>query len=326
MYILIGLSMVLTAALLVAVGTSITLTLLWPILRRLAKQLRPRSESRFWLLVGLAPALMGISTALLVAAPGYLRFEPRDTHEQITVRMCLLAAFSLLLFLISVTRSAWVLLKTRRVSDCLRRSGRPLSVGELPYEAFEVPAASGISIVMGIRNPTLFFSRAVLDSLSAPEFEAVLRHEQAHVKAGDNAVSLLLEGGFLLSANPLFANLVRPRWLESTEMAADGAAVRDEKDAFEMLAALVKVARLREGTSIVAGLGCSFVPPERQSRLRRRIEQLRIIADGNSGATEAPGRGLAFGFAAVAFLATATAMLPSAMVWAHRVLETLLMK
>jgi beta-lactamase regulating signal transducer with metallopeptidase domain len=222
--------------------------------------------------------MVGACTALLVVAPGYLRYEPRNSGEHIGPILGTLAVLSASMIGFGLWRSVTVLVKATRLSGELKARARKLRMpGEL--EAYELPEQSRVSTVVGVVRPTMFFSTAVLKALNEAELDSVLRHEKAHVRSGDNSTALALDFASRLTLNPVFARTVRAHWVEAAEIAADLDAVHNKEQALDLLSALVKVSKLR-GNAAVGALGCSFVPKATKSHLRRRIESLQALADG----------------------------------------------
>lgn len=108
----------------------------------------------------------------------------------------------------------------------------------------------------GFRIPRVYVSEGLLDLLTLPEIEAVLRHEARHIQQGDPLrlflVNLL---SVLLSPFPAIST-----WIERTrirmELAADEAAL-EALPVTTLASALLKVSRAFSGSSqssVVAGL------------------------------------------------------------------------
>jgi beta-lactamase regulating signal transducer with metallopeptidase domain len=269
---------VLAGAMLTSLVTSMALTVGWNWLIRIASGLGAKAERRFWVGVGILPAVAGACAALLVVVPGYLKYEPRDSGEHIGAMLASLAVLSAAMIGVGLWRSVAVLVKAARLCGELKSHARKLNLpGEL--EAYELPEQSRVSTVVGVTRPTMFFSKAVLTALNEAELDSVLRHEKAHVRSGDNSTALVLDFASRLTMNPVFARAVRSHWMEAAEIAADLDAVRNTDEALDLLSALVKVAKLK-GNAAVGALGCSFVPKVTKSHLRRRIESLQALADG----------------------------------------------
>jgi beta-lactamase regulating signal transducer with metallopeptidase domain len=321
MYLLIGISMVLTAAMLASLATSFGLTAGWSLLTRIASELGAKAESRFWMGVGLLPVAVGACFGFLVVGPGYIRYEPHNTGEQIGPVLAGLAMLSAAMVAVALWRCGAVLVRAARLSGELKVRARRVAMESIEHEVFELPEDSRVSTVVGVVRPTIFFSKAVLKSLDEAELKLVLRHELAHVRAGDNGTALMLDFARRLTANPVFMRAVRSHWMEAAEIAADCEAVRSREEAVDLLSALLKVARLR-GSSAIGALGCSFVPKASKSHLRRRIESLQAMADGREIATG--GLSVAFKSGLIALAVTLLVVAQSLAGHAHASMELLM--
>src|ERR1700676_917363 len=94
-------------------------------------------------------------------------------------------------------------------------------------------------ITAGICRPKVWLSRAAGVVLTERELQSALRHEAAHVRRRDNLRKLVLR----LVAFPGMAEL-DSAWRETTEMAADDAAVSSIPESLDLAAAVIKLSRL----------------------------------------------------------------------------------
>lgn len=280
MYTLIGISMVITAAMLSSFAFSAGLTALGALLKHVARKLSAAAESRFWFTVGLAPAMTGLWVALLIAIPSYIIHEPRHTNERIGIPLLVLTVIALALFAGSLVGCAIVVIKAWKVSSLLRKHSRRLDLPGVNNEIYELPESSGTFTVVGVFRPAMFVSRAVLDALDPVELASVLQHELAHMRSQHNGLTLALRFATQLSGNPFFIRMVHNQWVQAIELEADAAAIHSPEDALELGSALVKVARLSVAPSMAAGAGCNFVDSSCNSGLSRRIVYLRAAAAG----------------------------------------------
>ncbi len=316
--------MVLAGAMLTVLLISFGLTLVWPLLVRSAREFQPANESRFWLAIGVAPALVGWMVSLAFVAPGYVLFEPRHTGERISVTLAMVAGVAVLVLAGALGRSAVLFYRSAKLVRTLQRTGMRLKLEGVSSAAYQVPIASRLTTVVGLRQPTMFFSRAVIEALHRSELGAVVRHEQAHVSSRDNLASFFLEIAGWLSGNLIFLRLARAQWVEATEIAADDRAAQSPDDALSLMSALLKVGRLRDASPVAAGVGCSFLPKATKQQLKRRIEHLKAIADGEPRQRQHQSPVLV-PLAGCIVVITFASMLaaPELMSWAHSVLEVL---
>lgn len=161
----------------------------------------------------------------------------------------------------------------------------------------------------GLRKPRIVIADSLRAALTRRERHAVLRHEIAHVRAGDLWWNPVFEALLLLHW-PGTARRLRRLWRRAMEEQADCHVVRQTGDALTLAEALLKITRLQS----------AFHPPMPASMLRAdgvdaaaRIRRLLDPVD------YAPGR---INWPAVALLILAAVLCLSP--WLHHELETLL--
>ncbi len=324
MYFLIGLAMAMTAALVAALALSACLTLAWPLLKLAARRMTAPNETRFWFAIGVAPALAGVAAAVLIAMPSYLIHEERGTGEVISRLLACALAFGLLLIAAAVVNAALTLYLGVRLTAALRGCAGKRQLGG--FEAYELPGTTGTFAVVGLVRPAMFVSGAVLRELNETELRSVVRHEQAHVAARHNMLSLLLKTAGYVCGNPLFGWLARRQWVEAIELEADQAAIAVPGDALDLSSALIKITRLDPCEPRAARAGCSFAPFRSGSRLKRRIERLRYAAEGKSVPVQAGHRVIRLAGASILLSLTGVLAWCAPAIWfhAHEMLEALM--
>jgi Zn-dependent protease with chaperone function len=188
----------------------------------------------------LLPAAAAVAITLFVLGPGYFEHEQRGELEGASYALLLLAAGGTFLLLESAARIARAL----RPTSALRRSwiaqGERLDMPAAGMPAFALDLAFPLVAVLGVLRPRLFISRAVLRGCTGAEFAAILEHERAHVRGGDNIVRLLMEASPDLLASTRLQPVIADAWHAAVEHRADDAAARK----LDLASALVKVARL----------------------------------------------------------------------------------
>ncbi len=92
--------------------------------------------------------------------------------------------------------------------------------------------------LVGIRTPRVLVSDIAAALLSHDELRVAVRHEVEHLRSRDN----LKKVGFSCTPFPGMAGL-ETAWQEAAELAADRAAVSSRKEALDLAAALIKLAR-----------------------------------------------------------------------------------
>src|SRR5262245_54843170 len=128
----------------VAFGLCVALVAFGALSALLSLALRPivgRAAAGSWS----SEALLGLrfvptlGAALAVAGllvPAFLRFEPRDGHEQIEWGLAIAAAATLLVLGAGVVRGALALRASRRLRDTLARGAKPIVLAGAPAPAF----------------------------------------------------------------------------------------------------------------------------------------------------------------------------------------------
>jgi len=240
------------------------------------------------------------TAALMTAAltvPSFLLLEPRATDEAVGAVSLALGACGLSLGLVGIMNAAIVLRRASRVVNQWTRGARPAeSAGSVPV--LTISPASPALIATGILRPRILLSSAAEMQLSGGELQAALNHELAHVRRADNLKKLLLR----LVAFPGMAGL-EAAWLETTEMAADDAAVATICDALDLAAALIKLSRMVPDTA-TTDLTAAFVHGP-ASAVYARVERLLAWSKEHNPAAEKHSRsyGLTLSLAALSAIA-----------------------
>ncbi len=132
---------------------------------------------------------------------------------------------------------------------------RPIELNANSAVAFQSQRESPPLLIVGILHPKILVSESTVGLLTHDELRIALKHEQEHMKSRDNLKRLILT----FCPFPGMARLEKA-WSQASELAADDAAVSNERDALDLAGALVKVSRLLPvkaaptcGTAFVAG-------------------------------------------------------------------------
>lgn len=254
-----------------------------------------------------------ITAALITASltvPSFLLLEPHVTDEPVGAVSLTLSACGLILGLVGIMNAAIVLRRASRVVAEWTRGARPdESLSSVPVLTIS-PASPAMSAT-GIFRPKILLSSAAELRLTRSELQAALNHELAHVRHADNLKKLLMRFvGF-----PGMSGL-EAAWLETTEMAADDAAVATTYDALDLAAALIKLSRM-----VPEAASPDLMAPlvdGRASAVYTRVERLLAWSEEHSAATQKyPQRyGLFLGLAAT-FAVIATFALNYSQLLAH---------
>ena len=329
---------------------AIAMNWLAPWLLQLAERRAPSSAARLLLAARLFPSVASILVVTGVCIPSYLWLEPEAAVEQVGVACLAAALLSTGIWAVSAARGLRAIVLSVRYQRHCRRLGRETRLaGE---KTRVIDGAGGLFALAGILRPHLVISRAVLQTLSAEELEAALRHERAHSLSRDNLKRLLL----LLAPDVLpwgrlvaCTRVVNPRkvapignrragwqstpphlpglqsleggWAKFIELSADDRAVGgDAGRSVSLAAALVQVARL--GVNMEASpLMNSLVADGRD--LEARVNRLLGAAQSEENTRQGTPA-----FIAASLLGAGTLLLasmgPATLQAAHRLLEHLI--
>jgi Zn-dependent protease with chaperone function len=238
----------------------------------------------------------GLMTAALTV-PSFLLLEPRATDEPVGAVSLALGACGLTLGLVGIMNAAMVLRRASRVVNEWTRGARPAeSASAVPV--LTISSAAPAMTATGILRPRILLSSAAEMQLSGGELQAALNHELAHVRRADNLKKLLMR----LVAFPGMLRL-EAAWLETTEMAADDAAVATTCDALDLAAALIKLARMVPDTA-ATDLTAAFVHGP-ASAVYARVERLLAWSKEHNPAAEKHSRSYGLTLSVATFSAIA---------------------
>ena len=267
---------------------------------RRSAHMRPCVAARlvFWL--RLLPATAAGFFVAGLCAPSYFLLEPEGTTERIGP-VCLIAA----LFGFAVCGSGLV----RGALAALRSAAYLRTCQETDAPVF---------LLAGVFPSRLIVSPRVREALTPDEFEAALRHEDAHGRARDNVKRLLI----VISPDVLpFVrgfHALDACWHRLAEWAADDSAVEGSPErALALASALVRFERMRAGVPFLP-LGTSLLSDA--EHFRARVE--RLIGDGDGRSNDQSPRML-FPATACIVVAALLAFERPMLHTVHRLLEAL---
>jgi Zn-dependent protease with chaperone function len=201
--------------------------------------------ARFLFFLRVLPAVFAAVLVLGLGVPSYVWLEPRTTVESVSFACCAAAILGAAIWCISIARVVHATLRSSRYARQSKQVGR-----ELRREVAAVPATvlkvdTPLIALTGVFRPRVLVSSSVLGALTPDQFDAALKHENAHRISRDNLkrfVFLLAPGIFLLMAD---LGALERAWSRFSEWAADDEATRGDARLSLLLAgALVRVARM----------------------------------------------------------------------------------
>jgi hypothetical protein len=298
---------------------AIAVNWLAPLLLQVAERRAPGSAARMLLASRLFPSVASILVVAGVCVPSYLWLEPEATVEHVGVACLAAALLSAAMWAVSSGRGLRaIILSARYTRHCRKLGSETRLAGE---KTRVIDNAGGLFALAGILRPHLVISRAVLQTLSAEELQAALRHERAHSSSRDNLKRLLLLlAPDVLPGRPFGLQSLERGWAKFTEWAADDRAAGGDPDrSVSLAAALVQVARL--GAADAAPLMTSLVADGRD--LEARVNRLLGAAQCEENTRQGTPAFIAASLLGAGTLLVAS-MGPATLQSAHRLLEHLI--
>jgi Zn-dependent protease with chaperone function len=240
----------------------------WLLARGMMRRERALSGSAL-LAIRLLPTTASVLFVTTVFLPAHWRFELAATEETFGIVLTLLAALGFGLLGQSAWRATCAGRAGHRFNALTRLSAKPLAEG-----AFEVGGGPGVSLV-GILRPRIVVSSEARASLTPAELAVAISHEVAHRRSHDNLKRFAMSCAPDLFAWFPVARALEARWQAAAECQADDHAVMgDENRALVLASALVRVARLSSGPTVVrqSPVWSAFhVPTLLETRVRRLV-------------------------------------------------------
>ena len=189
------------------------------------------------------PLLVAAAVTAAFTVPSFLLLEPRAIDEPMGSIPLILGIGGAVLGIFGIANAGLALRRASRTVSTWSSGAQPVeSCAPVPVLRISGSGQTGAFPAMtaaGIVRPKVLVSGFAESLLTAGELQSALNHEVAHVCHRDNLKKLLLR----FVAFPGMAGL-EAAWLESTEMAADDAAVANAGEALDLAAALIKLSRL----------------------------------------------------------------------------------
>jgi beta-lactamase regulating signal transducer with metallopeptidase domain len=217
--------------------------LAWPTVRQRARRLAPGARARVLAAWRLLPAAAGGAWTLVLAG-AFARYEPRDTTEVPGMLLLAAAGSTLLLGAHALARFARAAYSSYRCAQVLRACGRRVERAD-GTRVWLVDTEYPVAAVTGVFRTRLMVSTRILAECTPGEVDAVLRHEQAHVRRRDN----LVRAAILALPNPLSLmrtgrEMAGDLSAAAEESADDAAAGQEAASRTAMASALVRVAKM----------------------------------------------------------------------------------
>lgn len=231
-----GIAVCLSLFALLYVSLSLVACGLWRRIWRCSRELPARRGANLLFTWRMFPLAAAAAITLVFAVPSFLWLEPRAIDEPVGAVSLGLSFCGLMLLLVGAANAARALVRASRTvarwqsGASVERSGSLL----LMRVSQSLPTLAAA----GILRPKVLLSQQAEFVLTPKEMQTALRHELAHVRRLDNLRKLLM----CFAVFPGMAEL-EASWRETSEMAADDAAVSSASEALDLAAALIKLSR-----------------------------------------------------------------------------------
>jgi Zn-dependent protease with chaperone function len=290
-FFVLGISIVLALMLVVNSLASVLAGLVWRLSRRRINRWAPANKAEALFLLRALPAFFGAVCVLLLFAPAYLTHEPRDGHEDVSIKLAVVAGLAGIGIAVALVRGIAAWRATSRLAADWLRHAQPISIEKINIPAYEIEHRFPLIAVVGSLRPRLFIAKQVLQTLSSDELCAALEHEAGHIMARDN-----LKRGLMRACRDVlmivpFGQRIDRAWVDASEAAADEYAARGRrKTGLDLASAMVKIARMiPAGTRPTMMAGAFLIGDDDKIGFKRRIR--RLIQLANSPAIEVNPKG-----------------------------------
>ncbi len=216
------------------------LSLLVEMVWRLLRPLHVAQQSVATILFGLRilPLVASLIITFVLVVPSLQLMEPLPVGDSMGAIPLVLSVCALLLIAYGFFRAIAAQTRTTRAVTCWLEGAHPLKDAD-SSNTFQSRRESPPLIVVGVRHPRVLVSESTVDLLTPDELRMALKHEHEHMKSRDNLKRLIL----VFCPFPGMAKL-ESAWSQAAELAADDAAVSNQREALDLAAALVKLSRL----------------------------------------------------------------------------------
>ncbi len=297
-----------------------------PAALRVAQHSKPGFAAKFLFLFRMFPFALTLLVVLGFCIPSYLWLEPLSSGEKVGFACLSAAAMGLIVWMLSVFRVGFSLLRTSRYMTSCQRDGQEVTVEDEASPVLVLKRDAPVMAVAGLVRPRLIVSRGVLHKLTPEQRAAAFRHEQAHQTSRDNLKRFLC----LLAPDALpfisgFKKIER-QWARYTEWAADDHAVAgDSQRALSLAAALVSVAKMgvdHQPAFLLSSLYCPLVAEDEDLAVRvDRLLREQQYAEKPLAPLVQVGRNVAL---VAGSLVIAALVWPESLGSVHRILEKLI--
>jgi beta-lactamase regulating signal transducer with metallopeptidase domain len=237
MFALRGIAVALDCFMLLYCSLSVLVATAWRPLKPL--HVAQRSIASILFGMRILPLLASVIITFALVVPSLQLTKPLLIDESMGAIPRALVVCALLLIAGGFFRAIAAQTRTTRAVTCWLEGAHPLKVDANSTATFQSRRESPPLIVVGVRHPRVLVSESTVSLLTPDELRMALKHEQEHMKSLDNLKRLIL----VFCPFPGMTKL-ESAWSQAAELAADDAAVSNQREALDLAAALVKLSRL----------------------------------------------------------------------------------
>ncbi len=237
MFALRGIAVALDCFMLLYCSLSVLVATAWRPLKPL--HVAQRSIASILFGMRILPLLASLIITFALVVPSLQLTKPLLSDESMGAIPRALVVCALLLIAAGFFRAIAAQTRTTRAVTCWLEGAHPLKVDANSTATFKSRRESPPLIVVGVRHPRVLVSESTVSLLTPDELRMALKHEQEHMKSRDNLKRLIL----VFCPFPGMTKL-ESAWSQAGELAADDAAVSNQREALDLAAALVKLSRL----------------------------------------------------------------------------------
>ncbi len=277
MFILLGISILLASVLTFNSLASLCTATFWRLVRQFTNGWSATARAKIPFSLRVLPAALGLSGAIFLLAPAYIKLEPRATPERVSLKLALIALAAAGGIGLALIRGFAAWSATARLRQDWLAHGERVSLAGVVIPVYRINHPFPVIAIVGILRPRLFIGHRVFESLTPDEISAAVEHEHGHLLAHDN-----LKRGLLRFCHDALLMIPSGRvldraWAEDSESAADEHAAQIGRHvALDLASALVKISRMiPPGATPLMPAGSFFVREERcgvKTRVRRLIQ------------------------------------------------------
>ena len=282
MFLILGLSILLVTLLVLNNAASLLTVLLWRMFGKRINRWSARSAAQTLFLLRTLPSALSIGGVLFLFAPAYLRHESRVNHEDVSIKLGILAVISMIGIAVALARGIATWLATRRLTAEWLNNSKPIHISSVTVPVYQVDHSFPLIAVVGAFRPRLFVATQIFESLTPAELTAALEHEKGHILAHDNLKRAVVRACRDLSLISVGSDM-HDAWLEFSEAAADEFAARQDRETgLDLASAIVKIARMIPAGARPAITAGAFLATEEGVRgFTARVRRLVRVSESD---------------------------------------------